>query len=212
MVNGIAIMGLTLATRRGAPVRPSARLGASGSFFGDWTADRSVNVQCDSVDNPNSYRFCDQSVLGMPLRHEFKFGGSYTLPWYKIQLNAALQSYSGGVLGASWNIGRTTRYAADCISPCTPGALVVPNMTPTSITVALLPPGTSYYDRLNQLDFGVRKLFHIGRTELSGQMDLFNFLNSSFVKSQTTTIGSSYGKVNSILQPRTLRLALQMKF
>ena len=43
-------------------------------------------------------------------------------------------------------------------------------------------------------------------------MDLFNFLNSSYIKSQTTTLGSSFGQVTSTLQPRTLRLAIQMKF
>ena len=46
----------------------------------------------------------------------------------------------------------------------------------------------------------------------SAQMDLFNFLNSSFVKSQVTTYGASYGNVTSTLQPRTLRLAAQMRF
>jgi hypothetical protein len=188
-----------------------ARLGARGSFFGDWTMDRSLTADCDSVDNPNTFRFCDQGDYDMPWLHEFKFGGSYMLP-YDIQVNAALQSYAGAVLGATWSIGRTTRYAPDCIGPCTPGALVVPNMTPASISVALLEPGSSYYERLNQLDFGLRKVFRLGRYQYSAQMDLFNFLNSSFVKSQVTTYGASYTNVTSTLQPRTLRLAVQMRF
>lgn len=41
--------------------------------------------------------------------------------------------------------------------------------------------------RLNQFDFGLRKLFRVGNYQISGQMDLFNFLNSSYIKSQTTT-------------------------
>jgi hypothetical protein len=45
---------------------------------------------------------------------------------------------------------------------------------------------------------------------LSGKAQNFN--NSSYVKSQTTTFGSSFGQVLSTLQPRTLRLALQMRF
>ena len=65
---------------------------------------------------------------------------------------------------------------------------------------------------LNQLDVGVRKIFRVARYQLSGQMDLFNFLNSSYIKSQTTTIGPSFGQVTSTLQPRTLRLAMQMRF
>ena len=187
------------------------RLGARGSFFGDWTMDRSLTADCDSVDNPNTFRFCDQGNYDMPWLHEFKFGGSYMLP-YDVQVNAALQSYAGPVLGATWSIGRNTVYAPDCIAPCTPGARVVPNMTPASISVALLEPGSSYYERLNQFDFGLRKVFRFGRYQYSAQMDLFNFLNSSFVKSQVTTYGASYGNVTSTLQPRTLRLAVQMRF
>jgi hypothetical protein len=76
----------------------------------------------------------------------------------------------------------------------------------------LTPPGSDYYERLNQLDFGVRKIFRIRNYQFSGQMDMFNFNNSSYVKSQNTTIGSSLGQVLSTLQPRTLRLALQMRF
>jgi carboxypeptidase family protein len=206
-------------TYNGFELGYAARLGTRGSIFGGWTIDRTINVECDTVDNPNNFRFCDQRDYGMPYLHEMKFGGSYTLPWYDVQVNAALQSYAGAVLGASWSISRTTRYdavrgfnASNCKAPCTLGALVIPGLTPTSISVNLLEPGSSYYGRLNQLDFGVRKLFRIGRYQYSGQLDLFNFLNTSFIKSQVTTIGSSYSNVTSTLQPRTLRLAIQMRF
>ena len=89
------------------------------SFFGGWTVDNLINVDCDTVDNPNNLRFCDQRNYDMPLRHEFKLSGSYTLP-YDIQVNAALQSYAGPVRGTTWSIATTTRYAADCLGACTP--------------------------------------------------------------------------------------------
>jgi hypothetical protein len=183
----------------------------NASFFGGWTFDKIVSVQCDSVDNPNSFRFCDQRELDLPFRHEFKVSGSYRLPW-EIQVNAALQSYAGPNLPTTWNIGRTTRYAANCIAPCTPGAVVIPSLTPASLSIALVPTGSAYYDRLNQLDLGVRKLFRIGRYQYSGQIDLFNFLNTDYIKSQETTWGSSLGVPLSTLQPRTLRLAMQLRF
>ena len=198
-------------------------LGAAGrfgkaSFFGGWTFDRAVSVQCDSRDNPNHviggvafHGWCDQSLLDMPFRHEFKLSGSYLLPW-DVQVNAALQSYAGPTLPTTWNIGRNTRYAANCIGPCTPGTLVIPNLTPTSLSIALAPPGSAFYDRLNQLDVGFRKIFRIGRYQYSGQVDLFNFLNTDYIKSQTTTWGPSLGVPLSTLQPRTLRLAAQMRF
>jgi hypothetical protein len=85
-------------------------------------------------------------------------------------------------------------------------------MTATTYVLDLTPPGSNYYERLNQLDFGVRKIFQIRRYQFSGQMDLFNANNTSYVKSQTTTYGPSLGNVLSTLQPRTMRLAMQMRF
>jgi hypothetical protein len=188
----------------------AGRFGAA-SFFGGWTFDRIISVDCDSVDNPNSFRFCDQRLLDLPFRHEFKLSGSYRLPW-DIQTNVAFQSYAGANLPTNWSIGRTTRYAAGCLGPCTPGALVIPSLTPTSLAVALVAPGTTWYGRQNQLDLGFRKIFRVARYQFSGQVDLFNFTNNGKVKSQTTTWGSSLGQPLSTLQPRTLRLAIQMRF
>ena len=200
-----------------------------GSLFGGWTFDRRVSVHCDELENwgnlpgnsfstqntnqPKSdFHFCDQSKLGLPLLHEFKVSGSYQLPVGRIQVNAAFQSYAGPTLPTRWSIGRTTRYAADCIGPCTPGALVIPNLTPTTYVLDLTPPGRAYYDRQNQLDLGVRKLFRIRQYQFSPQADLFNVLNVSYVKSQNTTLGSSFGQPLDVLQPRMLRLAMQMRF
>jgi hypothetical protein len=181
------------------------------SFFGGWTFDRLVTVSCDTVDNPNNLRFCNQRDYDLPLRHEFKLSGSYTLP-LDIQVNAAFQSYAGPTRGTTWNVGPTTRYEATCPGPCTPGALVIPSMTATQLTFDLAAPGTDYYGRLNQLDLGFRKLFRVGRYQYSGQVDIFNTTNNGYVKSETRTYGASLGRPTSNLQPRTLRLAAQMRF
>lgn len=59
---------------------------------------------------------------------------------------------------------------------------------------------------------GFRKLFRFGRYQVSGQVDFFNIVNSSYIKSQNVTVGSSFGQPLDILQPRTMRLAAQLKF
>jgi hypothetical protein len=202
----------------------------NATMFGGWTVDRTILNHCDELENwgnlsaviydastlnsqaaKSDYHYCNQSALGIPFLHEFKLSGSYRLPW-ELQINAAFQSYAGPMLPTRWSIGRTTRYAADCVGPCSPGALVIPNMTATTYVLDLRAPGSSYYERLNQLDLGVRKMFKIRGVQYSGQMDIFNATNSSYVKSQTTTLGSSFGQVLSTLQPVTMRLALQMRF
>ena len=197
-------------------------------FFGGWTFDRLISAQCDAIDNPNFYQgyaattnvampgtWCDERTLDMPLRHEFKLSGSYTFP-YDIQINAALQSYAGPARGTYWTITTATRYPAGCVG-CPVGQLVIPNLvtapgTATSMNVALLAPGSDYYGRLNQLDLGFRKLFRFGRYQYSAQADLFNFTNNGYVKAETLAYGSSLGRPLSNLQPRTLRLAVQMRF
>lgn len=69
-----------------------------------------------------------------------------------------------------------------------------------------------FLDRHNQVDLGFRKLFRTGKYTWSGQVDIFNLTNMSTIKSQNQTYGTSLGTPLSILQPRTLRLAMQMRF
>jgi len=200
-------------------------------FFGGWTMDRLIDIRCDAIEsnasryagtaataannNPQyDFHFCDQSQLDMPFLNEIKLAGSYTLPWYGIQTNIALQSYNGAPLFTRWNISPTTRYAAtaDACKCSTPGALVNPGQTIPSYIVDLVAPGQEYYSRQNQIDMGFRKLFRIGKYQVSGQADIFNIINSSYVKSQNITVGPSLGQPLDILQPRTLRLAAQLRF
>lgn len=136
----------------------------------------------------------------------------YTLPWWAIQVNAAFQSYAGRQLDTRWSISRTTRYAANCIAPCRPGELVIPNQTLATYVLDLVAPGQGYYERQNQLDLGFRRVFRIGKIQYSGQADIFNATNSSYVKNQNITLGPSLGQPLDILNPRVLRLAMQMRF
>jgi Carboxypeptidase regulatory-like domain len=206
---------------------------ARGSVFGGWTFDRIVNVACDSISDPNSFRFCDQSALPIPFRHEVKLAGTYMVPIVELQVNGAFQSYPGSdyaapvltnptetdvrqvdpSLAVNWSLTRNTRYAADCIGPCRPGALVIPGLTPTSLLVPLIAPGSKYPPRQNQLDLGVRRIFRVrGGVQLSGQMDLFNILNVGTIKGEIQVWGPTLGRPTAILQPRTLRLAMQVRF
>jgi hypothetical protein len=92
----------------------------------------------------------------------------------------------------------------------------VPNLTLPEYVVDLVAPGKQYYPRQNQLDLGIRKLFRIGKYQLSGQFDLFNINNSAFIKSQNITYNPAdnraFGTPLDILNPRTLRLAAQLRF
>lgn len=217
-------------TYDGFELSATARYGAT-TLSGGWTVDRRVLNHCDELENFSNlsntlysslglnslqpkadYHFCDQGSIGIPFLHELKAFGSYLIPKIGVQANLAVQSYNGAPLPTRWNISATTRYAADCRGACTPGALVIPNLTPATYVVDLVAPGAAFYKRQNQVDFGLRKVFRIGSVQYSGQFDLFNLTNSSYIKSQNTTVGPSLGQPLSILQPRLLRLAIQARF
>ena len=159
--------------------------------------------------------------------------GAYTLPRLGVQTSASFQSEPGFGLLTNWNVGRTTRYAADCKGPCTPGALVVPNMTDTAIVVPLIPSGYEFVGALNQFDLKFAKLFNVRGVRLTSQFEIFNSLNSSAVLalrgSQTTQnancaqcapsnptgtyIGTPlYHQPGDIVQGRLYKVGLQVKW
>ena len=195
----------------------NARFGRA-SGFGAYTLDKPITVYCDGSNatgarftDPNTLRFCDDRQNPIPWRHEVKFAGSYTLP-YDMQVNAAFQSYTGNQSEVNWTLSRTVRYPASCPAPCPAGALVVPNLTVASLVTPLIAPGERLLPRHNQLDLGFRKLFRVRKAQFSGQLDIFNANNSGRINSETTAFGPSLGRPLTILQPRTLRLAMQMRF
>ena len=152
---------------------------------------------------------------------QLKLAGTYPLPWGGIQIGASLQSYPGALIGTSssasgtnWLLTNTTRYTANCIGPCTPNALVIPNLTDASLTVPLVPFGTEDLDRLNQLDIRGSKAFTFGRTRVEAQIELFNTLNSDAADTvRSTNFGTAaYHQAASAVQGRIIRIGGQMKW
>jgi Carboxypeptidase regulatory-like domain len=199
----------------------NARLPGGATLFGGTSTDRNLTVTCDDPDNPNNDRFCDQRDTPVPYRTQLKLAGTYPLRWGGIQIGASLQSYPGAVIGTSssasgttWLLTNTTRYTADCKAPCTPNALVVPNLTDASLIVPLVPFGTENLDRLNQLDIRGSKAFTFGRTRVEAQIELFNTLNSDAADTvRSTNFGTAaYHQAASAVQGRIIRIGGQMKW
>jgi hypothetical protein len=199
----------------GVEFSSTARLPGGSNLSGSWTMGRTINVSCDSLDNPNTLRFCDQRELGMPFRHDFKLSGNYRLP-YEFEASAVLTSYAGNQLGsinvltssnttqANWTITPTTRYAD--------GTRVIPNMTEPSLTVPLVSPAESYLGRWNQLDLGFKRIFRFATRQLQADINVFNVTNLNTILGQSTTFGPNLGRPSAILKGRMLRLAVQAKW
>jgi Carboxypeptidase regulatory-like domain/TonB-dependent Receptor Plug Domain len=222
----------------GVDLTLNARLPGGATIFGGFITERTLRVTCDEPDDPNTLRFCDDRENAIPFRPQLKLAGTYMAPW-RINLSASFQSLAGrptggfsttgfnvnkisgpgygdvgSPVGTQWLISPTTRYPANCTAPCTPGGLVVPGMTQSSLTIPLVAPGTEFLPRLKQLDLSVGKQFQIGRLRLQGQLDVFNVFNENTILGVRSTnfATAAYDVPSSILQGRIVRIGTQLRW
>ncbi len=187
----------------------NARLPKGGNLFGGWSSDRIRNISCDTND-PNKLRYCDQTQLEIPFRQDFKMAGHYPLPW-GLAASATLMSFAGNANQTDvWPFVLQTQSLA--VNWPVPATLFPGGQTVAGLTVPLVPPGTKFLSRWQQLDVEGRRTFRVGRYQVTGQLDVYNALNSNVVLTENQTFGSALGQPLTILQGRIFRAALQMKF
>jgi hypothetical protein len=201
----------------------NARLPHGASLFGGAASDKTIQQQCDGFTNPQLLLYCDQTGNGIPWNTQFKLAGSVLIP-YGIQLGVSFTTYkytygtavanSAATVGTVWLITPTTRYPANCLGPCSPGALVDPGMTVASMSVPLVPSGTEFSDRVKQLDVTAGKEVAVGKLRLQPSIALFNALDNhaAYAVRSMNYLTSSYLQPSTVLQPRLLRLDLQVKW
>lgn len=207
-----------------------ARLRNGGTLIANSTTQRTRTNLCDVRDDPNLLRFCDRFSLPdgyrIPFRADFKLAFSHPV-YYGIMASVAFTSSPGRQEGninpvdeqlpINWNLTRTTRYTAeDCAGrPCTPGALVIPNMVQTNIVLPLVPSGsTRFLERLNQLDVSLRRTFRARNMELTPELDIYNALNADTVTAErSANFGTAaYSVPQSVLLGRLMRVAIRVKW
>jgi hypothetical protein len=188
----------------------SARIPGGLTAYGGWTVEQYYAKYCEGI-TPNGSplttdygrvvsvggRFCDQAASGpIPFQSDFKLAGSIPVSW-GLAVGVILQNYPGTERVITWS----------------PAASVFPNGQRTQTqTIILSKPGSIYNPRYNQIDFNIKKNFRFNKTVLTGQVDVFNATNSSTILTTTDTVGSSLGRISSILKGRVVRLVFQFKF
>jgi len=164
------------------------------SVFGGTSTGHSILTTCE-VDNPNSFRFCDESAYDIPFLTSFKLSGTVPLP-YDFQVSGVFKSQPGAERSIGYQVTRT----------------LLPQLTQASVTVRLNEPGSEFNDRLNQLDLTIARNIRNGRLVIRPELAMFNALNASPVLAQTNVFGPNLGQVTSILNSRLLRVGLLVKF
>jgi hypothetical protein len=192
----------------------TARLG-DANIFGGTSVGHQIFVNCE-VDDPNSLRFCDHRDLDIPLLPQFKLAGSYPLP-LQFQISGTWQGYPGVPAGTA----RQDVLYSTALNRVEDPSLninyivdrtIVPTLTQASVTVPLIPPGSSYLDRWNQVDVRLARKFTVRGVQGQGQVDIFNLLNANSVLGEVETFGPSLHRPTAILQGRLVAAGMQLNF
>jgi hypothetical protein len=181
------------------------RLGNGAMLTGGTATGRSRSRTCDVAD-PNATHNCDDFLFDIPWRTHFKMSGSYPLP-FGIRVSGVFQSTAGDRVNQSYLV---TAAAFRTFTGVTMGQ--------SSVTIGgagrgpLNEPGSVYYDRVNQLDLTLAKVFRIGSVRVTPDLSLFNMLNANPIVSQTTAFGPALGNPLRILEGRLVRFGVQARF
>lgn len=209
----------------------NGRFRGGARLFGGLTMQRTNSVDCDSLDDPNTFRFCNQAGgrdaesgidLNLPFRGVLKLSGTHPLP-YGFSVSAAFQSFEGAADPVDWVVTRTTRYPGPdvmarlglpaCVGcEARAGQLVVPQLNQSSLTLPLATPGERFLERQNLLSTSVNRDITLRKLSLRLQMDVFNLLNSDTVETAVTTLGTNYGLPRRVFWGRYVELSTRIRW
>jgi hypothetical protein len=130
---------------------------------------------------------------------QVKLVGTYALPW-SFSTSATFQNVPGPQITATYAV---------------PTAVVASSLgrnPDSAVNVDLIPPGTLYAPRINQLDLRLSRVFPFGRTRFKANFEMYNALNSSGIQALNTTFGPKWQQPTSILQGRLIRIGTQVEW
>jgi hypothetical protein len=226
----------------GFEVSFNARLPRGANAFGGWSNDREMRVVCDQFD-PNKLRFCDQTGETFqeygrnekpPFTNDFKLAGSYPLP-FGFNVSAVFMSYAGKgntytanepFLGVYWVVPASVFPNGQRTQSPVGAPYALNGGTQQNVPgVSLIPTGSKYQKRWNQLDVSMKKTVKVGRRSFEGQIAVFNIMNGNVVLAENENIAinattlqpltgaqQTLGNARNILQGRMLRLAVLLDF
>jgi hypothetical protein len=83
-----------------------------------------------------------------------------------------------------------------------------------NVTVNLVPPGTMYGDRVNELDLRVAKVLRRGGSQTTIAIEMYNAMNSSAVLSYNNAFipGGTWLQPLAVLTPRFIKVGAEFTF
>jgi hypothetical protein len=151
---------------------------------------------------PLTSSFCDAKP---PFQTQYKGYGVMPLPWFGLQTSATFKSFPGPQISAA------SPFTSAQINQLGLGRPLAGNVA--SITIDLVPPGTMYGQRLNQLDWRLSKSLGVGAgRRVSVNLDVYNVFNVSTVLNQNNTYGAAWQNPTLIVGGRLVKFSGQFNF
>jgi len=204
----------------------NARPGGSTLLQGGFSLGRATTDNCDVIAQVPEAQVQGVSIvgataniagpLGTPYCHQqqdwllqVKGLGSYTIPNIEVQLSATYQNIPGPQVTATLVVPNAS-IQNSLGRPLSGGA--------ANVTVNLIPPGSMFGDRLQQVDIRVGKVLRFGGSRrATASVDLFNAFNSNAVLTEssvypTTATSSPWRQPGLVQQARLVKFTVSMQF
>jgi hypothetical protein len=210
LVTQVSNFGDQTQVYNGVDATIAARFGQGGQVSGGLSVGRTVLNNCFVVDSPQQARqdFC-KVTPPWSSGTQVKFMVVYPLPW-DFQTSVIYQNFAGIENGPTFtatnaqiapSLGRNLsacRGAAVCNATVSIGDLV--------------PPGTMYEPRLQQLDVRFSRSIRADRFRVRANLDVHNLFNASNVLNLQRQYGPTYLNVLQIMGGRLVKVGAQVDF
>jgi hypothetical protein len=135
-------------------------------------------------------------MAGILFRNDFKVAAVYPMPW-QLQAGPSFASYpNGDFLAVNFTVP----------------ANLFPGGRTQVVTVNLIPRGTKYLQRWNQMDLSVRRTVRFSDSQVQPTIEVFNLLNAGVALTTLQALGPSLDQPTSTLQGRMLKPGALVKF
>ena len=199
----------------GVDVNVNARLGGGTIVQGGTSTGRTSTDNCAVVAqapelNPLGAPYCHQATDWLT---QVKLLATYRIPKVDMLVSGTFQNVPGVAINGNYN-------APFAVYSPSLGRVISGGNANSTVQVNLVPPGTVYGDRVNQVDFRVGKAFKAGRMRPTLNLDVYNATNANPV----VAVNSTYNAVaaarpsgawlapQSILTARFVKISVNVDF
>ena len=187
----------------GVDVNMSGRFDNGAQINGGIAFGNNETDNCGiAVDSPQAQRFC-KTVFSWSEDVQLKINGSYPLPW-NLRTSVVYQNIPGFPIDALYTV--TSALAAPSLGRTFSGGA---NATSE---VALIDGQEMFEKRTQLVDLRFSRRFPVGRTTITGNLDISNLLNANTPQYVNPQVGPEWLKVTNAMSARVFRVGVQVNF